>query len=597
MARVALILLAASLWAGLARAAEIPDAELNRAPTPERVAALQTEAAVAGWPAVAAELHRAALGLYKKKGTQAQAWYYLYRWAMLFGQTEREAIERWSHAIEEAPINRANMPKAFVGSEHPLADFAPPELRAYMMESFDFSNQFFTMLTPLDRTPAVFFILGLLWTHNPVEFREYANLALAIAIVDDVPPPPDWPHGQVNAQVLPRKLPAPLDLFIFLTESSRKGALLQPLAKLPASELKFVVDTVAGFQEMLWAQQKVHVELPELGKIYDHVRYRRDRFDNRIYQWPKPSYQLPDILAEGGICVDQAYFASMIGKAKGVPTLLFRGFGLDGTHAWFGYLDGGGHWQLDCGRYADQKFMVGYAFDPQTWMNISDHELQFLSEGFRRQPLYTASITHMQFADLFFFDGDFPGAAKAARAAVDIERRNLEAWFILVAALQRMGSPPQQVEGSLQEASIAFLKYPDVDAEFKRRLARNLRARGETSQADFIERGMAHKYEGSREDVTANEAWSILRRSMENDDVAACTRTYTGVLKSFGSGTGMDFFARVVRPFVEYLLKKDQPREALQAVERARAAMRVQPKSQLEQEFHALEDRIHQALH
>jgi hypothetical protein len=84
---------------------------------------------------------------------------------------------------------------------------------------------------------------------------------------------------------------------------------------------------------------------------------------------------------------------------------------------------------------------------------------------------------------------------------------------------------------------------------------------------------------------------------MENDDVAACTRTYTGVLKSFGSGTGMDFFARVVRPFVEYLLKKDQPREALQAVERARAAMRVQPKSQLEQEFHALEDRIHQALH
>ena len=45
---------------------------------------------------------------------------------------------------------------------------------------------------------------------------------------------------------------------------------------------------------------------------------------------------LPLILQEGGLCVDQAYFAAMVGKAKGVPTLLFRGAGLDGR----GLLDG-----------------------------------------------------------------------------------------------------------------------------------------------------------------------------------------------------------------------------------------------------------------
>jgi len=34
---------------------------------------------------------------------------------------------------------------------------------------------------------------------------------------------------------------------------------------------------------------------------------------------------------------------------------------------------------------------------------------------------------------LFFNDGDFPAAARAARAAVDIERHNLEAWELLMA--------------------------------------------------------------------------------------------------------------------------------------------------------------------
>ena len=36
-----------------------------------------------------------------------------------------------------------------------------------------------------------------------------------------------------------------------------------------------------------------------------------------------------------------------------------------------------------------------------------------------------------------------------------------------------------------------------------------------------------------------------------------------------GSGAGIDFFDRIVRPFVEHLLANGRPNEALQAVERA----------------------------
>ena len=594
MARVALIFFAASLCAGMAQAAEIPDKELTWAPSAERVAALQVEAAQAGWPAVAQELHRVAIRLYQGHGTQAQAWYYLFRWADLFGQTESEAAARWIQAVQPTRAGPIRLPPQFAGTETPLADFAPPDLRAYMMGSWEFSNQFFTLLSPLDHTPEVISILGRLWTRNPVEFRQHASLALAIAVVYDAPPPPGWPHGQVSAEALPRRLPAPLDIFAFLVKADKEGVLLQSLSKLPASELKFVVDTPAGFDEMIWVQQCVSPRLATFGDVYSLIRYRKERIEAGMPVWPEAHYRLPDILRDGGICVDQAYFASMVGKAKGVPTLLFRGAGLDGRHAWFGFLDGNGHWQLDCGRYAEQKLVTGVAFDPQTWTDISDHELQFLSEGFRQQPLFTASVAHTQFAALFFNDGDYTAAAKAARAALDIERRNLDARTVLLSAWEHLGVPAQQLEGVLQDGSVAFQRYPDLDAEFKRRLARSLRGRGETSQAEFIEHGISHKYETTREDLAVQEARDLLRRSMEQGDVAASVRAYNRALDSFGQGAGMGFFDQIVRPFIGYLLKNGRRNMAVQALDRARQTLRVEPSGQLDRELNAWENQAQQ---
>ena len=99
--------------------------------------------------------------------------------------------------------------------------------------------------------------------------------------------------GQVSANALPRRLHAPLDIFGFLVKSGRKGALLQPLGKLPASELKFVVDTAAGFDEMTWAQENVQAPLAAFGRVYDGVRYRRERIEGGTLIWPKASTGCP----------------------------------------------------------------------------------------------------------------------------------------------------------------------------------------------------------------------------------------------------------------------------------------------------------------
>ena len=48
-----------------------------------------------------------------------------------------------------------------------------------------------------DFRQGVFQILNDLHRRDPAKFKTYAHLALAIAVVYDLPPPPYWPHGQV----------------------------------------------------------------------------------------------------------------------------------------------------------------------------------------------------------------------------------------------------------------------------------------------------------------------------------------------------------------------------------------------------------------
>ena len=53
--------------------------------------------------------------------------------------------------------------------------------------------------------------------------------------------------------------------------------------------------------------------------------------------------------------------------------------------------------------------MTGDARDPQTWLEISDHELQFLSERFQALPSFMQSRIHEEFAGDFLMAGDVAG--------------------------------------------------------------------------------------------------------------------------------------------------------------------------------------------
>jgi hypothetical protein len=505
----------------------------------------------------------------------------------LLGTPYQKAIVDWVQAVEAAHVAHPNMAPSYEFRAGSLSAGLTRELQLALLGNPALSEEFFQLLLPVDNPSEVLAVLQKIHRQDAALFGSYPSLALAIAVVYDVPPSPVWPHGQVNATALPRKFPAPEQVFAYFARLDRTNGTLQKLGRLPAQELKFLVDLVTPFSELDWARKNVPPGLADLSQAYVMVKYRKDRITTNQYIWSGTGYTLPTILEQGGICVDQAYFASMVGKAKGIPTILFLGAGLDGRHAWFGYLDASQQWRLDCGRFAEQKYVVGQAVDPQTWGNINDHELLFITERFRALPTYKLSIMHAEFAADYLREGKTDQAKKAAREAVNRDRRNLAAWHILLETQAAISPEPRAREAILREAVLAFQKYPDLEIYFTNQLIEVLRSRGEVSLARVEEHQLGVKYQTQRVDLTIDEAANTIKRSLQQDDLATQIRVYNQTLDTLGRGASIDFYDKVVMLFVASLVERNQTGPALQALERARRTLRVVPDGMLDREISA----------
>ena len=588
--RLALPLLAV-LGGPAAFAQPVPAGETADPPSRQRLAAVEEAAAgPGGWAGVVQPLRDAAVAAYGSgRVVAAEAWFHAYRWAGLFAEPEGAFVDGWVRAIQANRLNYSGMQGQYPNDARPLATFLSPPMQAWLIEHPAFSEQFFSNVKDVDYLPRVLATLEGLHRRSPERFERYPALCLAIALVYDVPPPPYWPHIQVTPGSLPRKLPNAAVPFDYFTREDMEGRTFLRLSQLRVEELKFVVDGGASVAEKGWAVSMVPYPLDQLEQVYDMVRYRDDRAANpALNVWAGPPYTLQAILEQGGICIDQAYFATEVGKARGVPTLLFRGRGQDGRHAWFGFLDGERRWRLDAGRYAEQRLVTGYALDPQTWTEISDHELQFLSERFRALPTFMQSRVHQEFAADFLQQGDAAAAARAARTSVSFESRNLAAWEVLLASQEKLGMPAARREAVMREVVLAFAKYPDLVVEYGNRIVASLRGRGETSLADYEERSLAERMKGDRMDLSIQQAAAILARSLQADPVERQIATYNAILAQYGHGAGTTFFDEVVVAFVEHLKQLHMNAQARDALERARDALAVQPGTQLSGDIEAL---------
>ena len=282
----------------------IPLAEMLLPPTVSRMEELGRFAAGEPWSSVVLALRFAARRAYSQaKLPAAGAWINTMRWAAIFAQTDREFITGWIAAVGKNGVNHPNMPQRFRAGDERLGRWVSPELQNWLMGNAGFSEEFFATISQVDYLPEVLKTLDTLHRRDPARFARYASLALAIAVVYDVPPPPAWPHGQVSREALRSGLPSPEEAFDWWTQQDSAGRTYQRLDKLEAAELKFVVDVNAPFEELTWSQKNVICPLTQFGQAYAMIRYRPDRVAADRMSWPGRSYTLPAILTDGGICV------------------------------------------------------------------------------------------------------------------------------------------------------------------------------------------------------------------------------------------------------------------------------------------------------
>lgn len=226
-----------------------------------------------------------------------------------------------------------------------------------------------------DEPGAVLTVLSKLAAKYPAkQLEEMASLTAAICVVYDKPV-----LKQVNENV--GKGVSAVEAFEYYTKMERQ-MVFSPRT-MPVELLIYMIDPGAQLNELAWAMDKYGGQR-EIGPRYSEIHYDNDHFKRgKEKKIDTEGFNLFNIKRYGGICADQAHFASTVGKAIGVPAVVDSGQADSVGHAWLGFLKINGRnpeWNFDAGRYKDYEDIRGSVTDPQTGAEIPDGTLALSAE-------------------------------------------------------------------------------------------------------------------------------------------------------------------------------------------------------------------------
>jgi hypothetical protein len=260
------------------------------------------------------------------------------------------------------------------------------------------------------------------------------------------------------------------------------------LLEMPWQLSIFVVENEISEAELAWALKQFAAR-QNLGATYLDVPYDRNQyFTGRVSRQEGTPYTLQNIQRQGGVCEDQAYFATMVSRSFAVPAVVVSGVGglADASHAWVGYLRidrGRLYWDFEVGRYEEHLYWSGTTIDPQTRQPITEADValtaRYQSIGPRER---NASRALVKSIDLAPTDQQFALAARA----VELCPANREAWLLLA----ELGASRQLTEDQsarLFDAVHQYLVGPFPDFALTV-LRRSIEGRGNIQQFDLLER-------------------------------------------------------------------------------------------------------------
>ncbi len=545
-----------------------------------------------GWEHLRNSLFVDAKYAYKQRSSTADRLLYTFLWVDQMALGESKYVHRWIEGLKKKGLLHSNMPRQVEFTKGQLGDRLSDSFLIYFFSNTKLMKDSYNQYSSQDCLIETFRILNELYQKHGHAFRKYPNLAFAIAFVHDVPPSPLWPHPQVKQTVLPRKLRSPEDVFLHFTSSRSGKRFLTNIRTTPMRDLIFIVDLLLSDEEIKWVFSNVKETDTQFDEVYSNIRYVYQRVEDSQYVWPYKKYTMQAIMDKGGICVDQGYFASQAGKAKGMPTIEFVGAGLDGRHAWFGYRNSRGQWNMDAGRYADRRFITGLAMNPQTWGFISDHELKFINEHFHQRPSYSRSVLHESWARILNHQQEYDLAEKAAFDATRMERKNGPAWDLLIHIRKQKGASNSRVDSAYRSAITAMQGYPDLKSGFQESFASWLEQTNRKNLAKMERSKITFHNRNGRSDLAVNNAVNLLKKSKKQDSRQGQLYVFKKSVTDIGSGGGIDTYDKLLVPFVNYLLGKGLANDAKSAVIHTEKVLKPAKNSALSRDFEKLKKRV-----
>ena len=469
-------------------------------------------------------------------------------------------------------------------------DFSHDEVVAFrsLGECSQLRRVFLENLRPEDDPTEAMRILMQIQMSHPECIQELPCLAVAIAIVFDQPFPKQWPHHQVAHKLVPTEKVDPVRRMHQMTELQVARRYLTDLRDFTVSELKFIVDHPLIDSEMEWARKNVTASRSGYSKVFSSIRYDIPRYESNQLTWPYGPYLFSEIKSRGGICVDQAYFAAMTGKAKGLPTLYFTGQGDDGGHAWFGFMDSPGRWETDCGKYESQNYPVGNALDPQIWKPISDTELTFLAKsrersvGFQQAQLYTDLARTVVRDD----------ASRWLDAAFTVQPEFLPAWYLQGELLEERKVSPEVMKDFWSRFTKRFGAFADLRVVGQEKLLELAKARGDDSEVKSLSRQILVQNRTRRFDLGIGSAAAEVGEKIESGKWGDAETAFRKVLREFKGQAGGNLYYGLVVPFVESALAEGQVSVAKNSLAEAKRILRPAKDSLVGRSFMELEKKV-----
>ncbi|MHC5005254.1 MAG: hypothetical protein ACYTJ0_19300 [Planctomycetota bacterium] len=258
-----------------------------------------------------------------------------------------------------------------------LADLEAPargELARLLLERPRLAVALLLMIRPeLESPEEIFAVLRHLAASRGDQLEPFANLAAAICVVHD-----RAPRRRVNENVAVAA--DPLALFDYFVANEPR--MLFGIRDVPPELLVYVVDSTASIQEMSWALGRYAGDTNVGARFFD-IEYDHQHVQGAPKKVTQAGWNLPNILQYGGVCADQAYFASTVGKSIGVPATYTRGRSGEVSHAWVGFLQSDGRrawWNFGTGRYGAYLGVRGNVVDPQINRTVPDAYVSLLAD-------------------------------------------------------------------------------------------------------------------------------------------------------------------------------------------------------------------------